>query len=73
MLGRGRSGQSEDVELLGRLLVPQSPIELQLATVASLGRINRPNVPERLLAGWTGYGAAMRAAVLDLVTSRPAW
>ena len=73
IVGRGRTQQAEDVELLAGLLGPQSPAELQLAAVASLGRINRANVPEKLLASWSGYGPAVRAAVLDLVTSRPAW
>lgn len=73
VLGRGRAGQNEDVELLARLLTPQSPVELQLAAVASLGRVNRTGVPEKLLAGWPGYGRDVRAAVLDLLASRPAW
>lgn len=73
VLGRGRSRQAEDVELLAGLLTPQSPVELQLAAVTGLGRVNRPNVAEKLLAGWDSYGPAVRGAVLNLVTSRPAW
>ncbi len=73
VLGRGRVRQNEDVELLAGLLAPPSAVELQLAAAAALGRINRNVVPERLLAGWTGYGPAMRAAVLELLTSRSAW
>jgi putative heme-binding domain-containing protein len=73
VLGRGRAQQNEEFQLLAGLLTPQSPAELQLAAVAALGRMNRPTVPERLLAGWNGYGPKVRAAVLELVTSRPAW
>jgi len=73
VLGRGRAQQNEDFELLAGLLTPASSVELQLAAVTSLGRMNRPAVPERLLAGWPGYGRPVRSAVLDLVTSRPAW
>ncbi len=73
VLGRGRGQQTEDVELLARLLTPASPVDLQLAAVASLGRINRQTVADRLLEGWSGYGGTVRAAVLDLVISRPAW
>jgi len=73
VLGRARTQQTEDLDRLVRLLTPQSPVEVQLAAVSALGRINRAAVPERLLAGWTGYGRAVRAAVIDLVISRPAW
>jgi putative heme-binding domain-containing protein len=73
VLGRGRGQQNEDIEVLAKLLTPATPVEVQLAAVASLGRINRTVVPERLLAGWPGYSTAVRGAVLDLVTSRPAW
>ena len=73
VLGRGRSKQAEDVELLAGLLTPQSPVELQVAAVNALGRMNRANIAEKLLAGWNSHGPAVRAAVLTLVTSRPAW
>lgn len=73
VLGRGRSKQAEDVELLAGLLGPQHAVELQLASIAALGRINRPVVPERLMAGWNAYGGSVRAAVLDLMLARPAW
>ncbi len=73
VVGRGRTRQNEDIELLAGLLGPQSPVELQLAAARALGRINRNTVPERLLAGWAGYGPRVRAAVLQLLISRPAW
>ncbi|MBI5766779.1 MAG: HEAT repeat domain-containing protein [Verrucomicrobia bacterium] len=73
VLGRGREKVAEDVDLLAGLLAPQSPTELQLAAIASLARINRPAVPERLLAAWAGYSGAVRSAVLDAVMSRPTW
>ena len=73
VIGRGRSRQSEDTDLLANLLTPQSPIEVQLAAVTALGRMNRANIAEKLLAGWNSYGPAVRGAVLNLVTTRPAW
>jgi putative heme-binding domain-containing protein len=73
LVGRGRTQQSEDLQLLAGLLSPQVPVELQLAAVNALGRMTRSSVPEKLLDGWTGYGPKVRAAVLQLVTSRPAW
>ncbi len=73
VLGRGRTQVTEDVETLARLLAPAVPVDLQLAAIGSLGRINRPTVPEKLLAGWNGHSGAVRAAILDLLTSRLAW
>jgi putative heme-binding domain-containing protein len=73
LLGRARSGLDEDFELLARLLGPQVPVEVQVAAVATLGRMNRPAVPERVLAGWRSHGALVRSAVIELVTSRVAW
>ncbi len=73
ILGRNRSQQDEDFELVAGLLAPQTPTELQVAAVAALGRMNRPAVPERVLAGWRSHGPAVRTAVVELVTSRVAW
>ena len=73
ILGRARSAQDEDFELLAGLLVPQVPVDVQVAAVATLGRMNRSTVPNRVLAGWPSHGAAVRAAVIELVTSRVAW
>jgi putative membrane-bound dehydrogenase-like protein len=73
VLARGRTKQNDDFDALVKLLTPQSPTELQLAAITALGRINRNNVPERLLAGWAGYSPKVRTAVLDLAISRPAW
>jgi len=73
VLGRGRAWQAEDLELLANLLSAESPIDLQLSAVAALGRIHRAVVPVRILERWSGYGPAVRAAVLQLLTSRPAW
>ncbi len=73
ILGRARAGQNEDFELLAGLLGPQVPVDVQVAAVATLGRMNRPTVPERVLAGWRSHGPAVRSAVVELVTSRIAW
>ncbi|MSU24907.1 MAG: c-type cytochrome [Opitutus sp.] len=73
ILGRNRAGQDEDFELLAGLLGPHVPADVQVAAVTALGRMNRPTVPERVLAGWRSHGAAVRSAVIELVTSRVAW
>ncbi|MEO6245527.1 MAG: PVC-type heme-binding CxxCH protein [Opitutaceae bacterium] len=73
ILGRNRSKQDDDLELLAGLLGPQAPTEVQIAAIAALGRMNRPAVPERVLAGWRSYSPAVRSAAIELVTSRVAW
>ncbi len=73
VLGRNRTQQNEDFERLAGLLTPQVPTEVQVAAIATLGRMNRPTVPERVLAGWQSHGPAVRTAVIELVTSRVAW
>jgi putative heme-binding domain-containing protein len=73
IVGRGRSRQDEDFELIAGLLNPRIPVEVQVAAVAALGRMNRPTVPERVLAGWSGHGPTVRSAVVELLTSRIAW
>ena len=73
VLGRGRTRQQEDIGLLLALVAPQTPVELQRAAVAAVGRFNRAEVPDKLLAGWSGYGQSVRGAVLDVLMSRPAW
>jgi putative heme-binding domain-containing protein len=73
VLGRGRARQQEDWRALADLLQPQTPIELQLAVVTALGRAKDVWVATHLLTNWNGYGPRVRAAVLDLLLSRPAW
>ena len=60
LLGRGLDHQVEDATLLAGLLVPQTPDEVQSAAVAGLGRLRDERVPQLLLAGWKGYGPALR-------------
>ncbi len=59
LLGRNRSNQDEDFEFLAGLLGPQVSVEVQVAAIAALGRMNRPAVPERVLAGWRSHGSAV--------------
>ncbi len=53
ILARGLA-QEEDLQLLVELLVPQTPVEVQLAVVESMGHLRRAGVPQRLLSGWSG-------------------
>lgn len=56
---------------LAQALSPTSPGDAQLAAVKALAAHTDPKVSEHLLAGWKGYGPALRAAVLDALLSRP--
>jgi putative membrane-bound dehydrogenase-like protein len=73
LLGRGLDRQGEDVAALAALLVPQTPDDVQAAAVTALGKLRDPKVPEVLLAGWRGYGPAMRGNILDVLLRRDDW
>jgi hypothetical protein len=70
VLGRGPDHRPEDLALLVRLLVPQTPEELQAGVITSLGHLREGIVPELLLRGWKGYGPALRSQILDLLLGR---
>jgi putative membrane-bound dehydrogenase-like protein len=70
VLGRGPDHHLEELVVLVRLLVPQTPEQLQAGVIASLGHLREPVVPELLLRGWKGYGPALRAQVLDALMIR---
>jgi putative membrane-bound dehydrogenase-like protein len=72
ILGRGPTGQAEDLKTLTALLSPQQPAELQQAAAAALGRSRDALVLELLLGGWKGYSPSLRAQVLDSLLTREA-
>ncbi|MBY0523457.1 MAG: c-type cytochrome [Gemmataceae bacterium] len=73
LIGRGLDRQTEDLDLLAGLLVPQVPSDIQAAGIAALGRMRSPKVPEVLVRGWKAYGPTMRAQVLDTLFRRDDW
>jgi putative membrane-bound dehydrogenase-like protein len=73
LLGRGLDRRKEDLDLLGGLLVPQSPEALQSAAVSALGKVRDPRVPALLLRGWKGLLPSLRARVLDVLLEREDW
>lgn len=70
LLGREPGSEKQDAQLLAKLLVPQSPEPIQAAAIAALGRVQDPDAMQRILAGWGGYGPALRAHALDVILSR---
>jgi putative heme-binding domain-containing protein len=73
VLGHGPDHHAEDVKTLAGFLTLQAPTELQTAAVAAFGRLPDANAPELLLAGWKGYGPALRAQVFDVLLHRAIW
>jgi putative heme-binding domain-containing protein len=73
LLGRGFTERDKDLERLGDLLRPETASALQEAALAALQRSRGPRVAEIALAGWRGYGPALRIEVLNLLLSRPEW
>jgi putative membrane-bound dehydrogenase-like protein len=73
LLGRWPTAREADLVALGILLTPQSPAELQLAAVDSLGQVDDATVPGRLLEGWETHSPQVRSRVLDVLLSRGTW
>jgi putative membrane-bound dehydrogenase-like protein len=72
-LGRDSKQRDADLELLGKLLVPQNSAGLQAAAMAALGRIADERVPTLLTTGWKAHTPALKSQILDLLLSRAAW
>jgi putative membrane-bound dehydrogenase-like protein len=73
LLGRGPDRQTEDLKVLGSLLVPQTATDLQAAVMDSLGKSRDPQVAKTLLGGWQGYGPALRSRALGVLFQRDQW
>jgi putative heme-binding domain-containing protein len=73
LLGWSPSLRQEDMRLLGKLLTPQTPAELQAAAITQLGRLHDRQVPQLLLRGWKRYGPGLRTQALDALLARPDW
>lgn len=73
LLGRGLDGEEEDLKILGRLLEPQSPSELQAAAVGSLSLMKKNAAAAAMLEGWASHTPAIRGLILDSLLAREAW
>ncbi len=70
LLGHGPVAREDDIVALGRLLVPQSSLDLQIAAGESLGKLNDDRVSQILVARWKQHGPQLRRNILDLLISR---
>lgn len=59
--------------LLGAMLSPNHPPEVQAAAIDNLARFHQREIAELLLQQWRSYTPAMRARVLDVLLSRAEW
>lgn len=73
LLGREQACVDADLDLMGGLLVPQSPPDVQAAIVRRLARISLPRVPELLTVNWARLSPSVRSAILDALLGREAW
>ncbi len=73
MLGRTPADRVADAELVGALLIPQVPVPVQSAAIATLARINHASSATALLGGWRMLTPTLRQQVLDALLSRTAW
>jgi putative membrane-bound dehydrogenase-like protein len=69
----GPFGSEDDTDVLNKLLSPQSPPEIQNAVVEALASSDASDVPQRLLAGWSGHLPQLRETILQTLLTRPAW
>ena len=69
----GCSSMDEDLRLLTTLLVPQTPLEVQLATVDAIRDMPNGHVSEALLLGWTGHGPRVHTAAVAGLLWREPW
>jgi len=53
--------------------VPQTPVELQSAAIATLARLRQDDLPATLLSRWKGFSLALRNQAADILISRNEW
>lgn len=73
LLGRTSAHRAADATTVGSLLIPQVPVPVQSAAIATLARINDAQSATLLLSGWRTFTPALRTQVLDALLSRAAW
>ncbi len=72
-LGLEKTQTEQDIHTLQRLFVPQESINIQLASIKSLARINRRASLQVLIEGWATASPPIKSAVFDVAVTRPDW
>lgn len=73
LLGRGFKEQELDLDRLTSMLVPQSPVELQIATVQALGEFDFDSIPKRLYTNWKQLSPTVQSEILATLLSKKDW
>jgi putative membrane-bound dehydrogenase-like protein len=71
ILGQDRAERA--LPVLGGLLEPHQPPEVQSAAVRALGGFDRPELADLLLKPWSTYAPSLRTEVIALLLARRAW
>lgn len=72
VFGHDPDNRAEEIELIRRLLTPQTPDELQAAAIAACRYYPDATATELMLAAWPGFSPTRRAQTLDVCLSRVA-
>ncbi len=73
LIGRAPIVASTDPSRLADLLVPQTPLVVQIAVVDALARLEPPELPAILLDGWSRHGPEIRPRICGILLSRESW
>lgn len=72
-LGQARGNEDADLELLGKLLRPQEPPEIQSAALLALVQRGAGETPRFLLADWNSHSPQARQNILNVLLVREDW
>src|SRR5207249_215943 len=73
LLGRRPARESEDLDLLGRLLDPSAPPRLQTAALDALKHNRSEKVAALLVKGWNHLAPSLRPSSIEVLLSREGW
>ena len=73
VLGREPGSETEDLRILAGLLVPESPLDVQLAAVDTLAQLPYERTTEVLLSNWPKHGPRVHTAVVSVLLWRDPW
>ena len=73
LLTQGPDARPRDLAVLASLLIPSTPLELQLAVTDRLRDAGDARVPPLLLEGWRSHSPSVRRRILDALLARKRW